>query len=80
MISTLVLDFIKPRKKPLPDSAHAKIYLETCTRDKSGRVFVTPDCVSIVEFEKEIDLLQKELENIRKKARKKFTEVARKKT
>ncbi len=75
MISTLALDFIKPRKRPLPDSAHAKIYLETCTRDKSGRIFLTPDCVSIVEFEKEIDQLQKELENIRKKATKKFAEA-----
>lgn len=80
MISTFTLDFIKPRKRPLPDSAHAKIYLETCTRDKSGRIFLTPDCVSIVEFEKEIDQLQKGLEKMRKRARKKFTEVGRKKT
>lgn len=80
MISTLALDFIKPRKRPLPDSAHAKIYVKSSTQDKSGHILLTPDCVSIVEFEKEIDQLQKKLEDIRKKARKKFDEVDRTKT
>ncbi len=50
----------------------AKIYLKTSTLDEQGRVLVTSECMSIDEIEGEIDQLQIELEDIRKKVRMMF--------
>lgn len=71
---SLELDFVKPGKGDLPGRPHAHIYVNTHSTDpKRGLKFITPSCVSLHEFEHEINRLQKELEEIRKKAAKKFS-------
>jgi hypothetical protein len=72
MTHSLDLDFVKPRKKDLPGPPRAHIYVKSYSKSNRGFIFITPDCVSIGELEYEIDRLQKELEDIRKKARRKF--------
>ena len=44
-------------------------------KDEKGHIFITSECVSIGEFEHEIERLKQELEKIKKEASKKFTEV-----
>lgn len=75
MTHSLDLDFVKSGNLPGPPRAH--IYVKSHTRDNRNFIFVTPECVSIRELEYEIDRLQKELENIRKKARRKFAGVGK---
>lgn len=50
----------------------AQIYIKSHSSDGTGRMFITPNCVSIWEFEHEIDRLKQELETIKKEAKKKF--------
>lgn len=42
--------FIKSNKKELI-APIAKIYVKTFTRDKSGKVFITPNCFTLKEIE-----------------------------
>lgn len=72
MTHSLDLDFVKPGKTDLPGPPRAHIYIKSYSKSNRGFIFITPDCVSIEELEYEIDRLQKELEVIRKKARRKF--------
>ena len=64
--------FVDPRKKGFPESPRAQIYVKKYSTDKDGRICVTPICASLFEFEAQCDLLIKEIESIRKKARSKY--------
>jgi hypothetical protein len=52
----------------------AKIYINTSSSDEEGHICITPDCVSMREFEGQIDRLKQELDMIGKKAKQKFAE------
>ena len=71
MNSSLDLIFVDNWKITTPTPQIANIYVKTYTSD-NGRIFITPDCVHIQEFEYEINRLHKELDNILKKAKRKF--------
>jgi hypothetical protein len=74
---TYLLDllFRKPSKGQLAGPPIAQIYVKIHGRDEEGHVLVTPRCVSLKEIEEEIDRLKKELEVIRKKAKRNFAEA-----
>ena len=68
------LDFTKPKETDLPGPPRAAIYIKRCTKDDRGRIFITPqDCVSMEDLDDQINRLKKELEDIRKKAKRKFS-------
>lgn len=51
----------------------AKIYIEqSASLDEKGNVYITPDCLSYEEIEGQIEFLKKELDEIKKKAKRKF--------
>lgn len=77
MTHSIDLDFVKPRKTDLPGPPRAHIYVKSYSKSNRGFIFVTPDCVSIGGLEYEIGRLQKELEDIRKKARRKFAGISK---
>lgn len=77
MTHSLDLDFVKPGKIELPSPPRAHIYVKSYSKGNRGFIFITPDCVRIGELEYEIDRLQKELENIRKKAKRKFAGIGK---
>jgi len=67
------LSFVDDRDSDLRHPPVAEIFIKTHSqRVSDGPLLITPGCVSIIEFEHEIDRLQAELETIRKKARAKF--------
>ncbi len=61
---------------PNARSQLAKVFIQASTRHAypgfNELQFITPECVSIGEFEAEIDRLQAELESLRMKARGEF--------
>lgn len=65
--------FRDPSKGDLPGPSIAQIYVKTHTSDKTGHIFITPYCVTMREFEEQIERLKRELETIKKKANQKFT-------
>jgi hypothetical protein len=68
------LDFIKPEEEGIPSPPRVAIFIKSCSVDDTGRRFITPrDCLSMEEFDGQIDRLKRELEEIRKKAKKKFS-------
>lgn len=69
---SLELDFRKPSKGDLPGPPIAQVYVKTLSTDKSGRRYITPQCVSFQEFDYQISRLEKELKQLRTKARRKF--------
>lgn len=69
---SLDLNFIDDRKSKLPHPPIAEIFVKTHTAREDGLPIITPECVTIEEFEYQIERLQKELEALRTKARKKF--------
>ncbi len=69
---SLELDFIKPSEGDLPGPPVAQIHIKTFTTDQNGKHFITPQCVSLSEVEYEIDRLEKELKELRAKAKRKF--------
>lgn len=73
MAYSLALDFLKPTKSEFTRPRIARIYLKTYTKDQRGSIFITPDCITLAELDYQIERLHKELEHIRKKAKKKFT-------
>jgi hypothetical protein len=73
MTYSLDLLFREPSKGELPGPSIAQIYVKTHTSDEKGHIFITPHCVSMREFEEQIDRLKKELETLRKKANQKFS-------
>jgi len=50
----------------------AQIYVKKSPPDEKGHVFVTHECVSMSEFEHEIERLKQELDDLKKKAKQKF--------
>lgn len=54
----------------------AKIFIKTCTTYQyegySELTFITPHCMSVREFDEQIDRLHRELEDIRKAVHAKF--------
>lgn len=51
----------------------AQIFVKAHTKDEDGHILITPHCVSLPEFENQVDRLIRELEAIRKKARRAFS-------
>jgi len=72
MTYSLDLIFHKPSKGEHRGPGMAQIYIKSHSSDKKGHIFITPSCVSLREFEEQIDRLKEELEIIRKKAKQKF--------
>lgn len=72
MTRSLDLEFRKPAKNALPGPSSAYIYVKTYITEKDAngkdQIFITPDCVTLKEFDEQINLLKKELDEIRKKA------------
>ncbi len=78
MTYSLELKFTKPGKTGLPRFLYnAQVYIKTYTIQQDFK-FITPDCANFKEFDYQINRLQKELEDIRKKAKKKFLSVSKK--
>jgi len=73
MAYSLALDFVKPTKSGFPGPQIARIYVKTHTEDQRGTIFITPDCVTLAELHYQIERLHKELEHIRKEAKRKFS-------
>jgi hypothetical protein len=74
MTYSLDLYFVKSDKK-FPGPPRANVCIKTYSRDESGPELITPNCITLGEFEYEINRLHKELDDILKKARKKFSEA-----
>ncbi|MCK4948255.1 MAG: hypothetical protein KAQ99_00640 [Candidatus Aureabacteria bacterium] len=72
MTYSIELMFHKPSKGALLDCNAAKIYVKTHTRDKEGNIFLTPDCCCEGEIEEQVNRLKKELNIVRREAKKKF--------
>ena len=71
----LDLEFLDDRKSELPHNPIARICLKVWTHaTHDGAPLITPNCVTIREFEYQIDRLKSELEELRKDARTKFAE------
>ncbi|OIP31476.1 MAG: hypothetical protein AUK23_06720 [Deltaproteobacteria bacterium CG2_30_43_15] len=66
------LSFVDPKERGFPASPRAQIYVKTHSSDEKGRIYVTPICASLFEFEAQCNLLTKEIESIRKKAQRKY--------
>ncbi len=69
---SLELQCISGKPKRAGDIPHppiADIYLKTFTSDKEGRHFITPQCMSEIEIDEQIDRLIDELEQLRRKAK-----------
>jgi len=68
------MEFVKPNTGSLPDGPHANIVIKTCTSSSGEHQlkYITSDCVIFEEMDTQINMLIKELEAIRNKARKKF--------
>jgi RNA-binding protein YlmH len=66
------LQFSEPSKDDLSGENVAQIYVKAYSTCEKNRVFITPQCFSMSEFEYEIERLKKELDNLRKKAQKNF--------
>jgi len=74
MTHSLDLYFVKPEKE-FPGPPQANVYVKTHSRDEGGPILITPNCVSLAEFEYEIKRLQNELDDILKKAKRNFATV-----
>ena len=75
---TLDLIFKDDRKSESPHPPRAFVCLKTVMQHvENGPYLLTPDCVSLTEFEFEIDRLHRELDVIRQKARAKFAAEAK---
>jgi len=68
----LALDFRKPRKGDPPGPCIAQVCVASHSSDGRGLKLITPQCVTIEEFEFAINQLKKELEKVLSEARQKF--------
>ncbi len=66
------LSFFDPKERGFPASPRVQIYVKKHSSDEKGRIYVTPICASLFEFEAQCNLLIKEIESIRKKAQSKY--------
>jgi len=69
LLGALELD-IRPGTPDNP--AVVKIALLRYTRGEDGRLFITSECVSFEEIERQINALQDELDELRDRARRAF--------
>jgi hypothetical protein len=72
MTFTFDLMFHEPSEAGFPGPSSAQIFVKSNTTDKSGRIYVSSVCVNLREVEEEINRLNKELDEIKIKARQKF--------
>lgn len=72
MTHSIDLIFYESSQSELSGPVIARIYVKSHSSDEEGHIFLTPDCVSVREFEGEIDRLKQELEIVRKKAKLEF--------
>jgi hypothetical protein len=74
-LDLLFLDF-PIFSEPGPRRQIARVFVKTRTGAHYQGIndldYITPECVALGEFEANLDLLQAEIEAIRKKARRKF--------
>jgi hypothetical protein len=80
MTSSFDLLFLKRSKEMLAGPPLAKIFIKPYPSDikreyEKNHIFITRRCDSLMEVEEEIERLKKELEIIRKKAKRKFAEA-----
>ena len=64
--------FREPSKDDLSVESVAQIYVKARSSEDKDHVFITPRCISMSEFEHEIERLKQELDVLRKKAKQKF--------
>ena len=67
------LDFRKPLENDVSGPSIAQIYIKNYSTDTRGYHFITPYCISFEEVDEHITRLERELKNLRKEARQKFT-------
>lgn len=77
MTHSLDLLFLEPSTNDFPGPRIAQIYLKTHSSDKKGNILITPQCVSMGDFDGEIERLMRELEVIREKGKRKFSKQAK---
>ena len=65
--------FFSPNKGDLPFSPYGSIYASSYARGRQGEILLSADCVTKGEVDEQIDRLIKQLEGIRKKAKRKFS-------
>ncbi len=76
--STFGLIFLTPEPGDMPDRPRAHVYMTDSTPGEEydgvskDLALITADCVSFQEFEAEIERLKRELDEIKKKAKKKY--------
>ncbi len=70
----LDLDFIKPGKNDLPGPPNALVYIKNSYGfERSELSYIMPLCVSLQAFERQINVLHKELDQILKRGEKRFS-------
>jgi len=74
MAGSLDLDVLKSGEGDI-SSPGVRVYVKTYDSDERGFIYITPECVSIQELDSEIDRVKKELEEIRKRAKREFTKI-----
>jgi hypothetical protein len=74
MACSLDLDVLKSGEGDIPAPC-VRVYVKAYGSDERGLIYITPECVSIQELDSEIDRLKKELEEIRKRAKREFTKI-----
>jgi len=70
--------YFEQLQSDFPCIPRAYVCLRSWSKDESGRILLTPDCVDFTEFNAQIDLLQKDLEEVRKLARRNFRKADQK--
>ncbi len=73
-MSNLYLDlsFVKPKKNEPPFTPFAHIELKSHSSECKDRILIGEKCVTYKELDQHVQWLEKELANIRKKAKSKF--------
>lgn len=73
MSTRFELIFKAPQKKEPPFTPYARICLRTSMKDDKGNIYISPDLPSL-EFDNYVDILIRELNEIKSKAQKKFNQ------
>ena len=68
-LSTFAL-YIRPGDPLTP--ARVRVMIQRHTQDEAGRLFITPECVSLDELEGQINALQDDLDALRARAKRVF--------
>ena len=80
-MATHTLDFLFLTSKPgsMPHRPIAHIYVKSSSRSDYGKdkVLIGAECVSPREIEREVDLLKRDLDEIKKKAIRKYAAAKR---